>query len=613
MLTRTLLLLSVVLLTPTLCANAAERIIFDTDIGGDIDDAGTMAVMHALADKGEIEILAVGVVNGHANTVPYTDAINTWYGRPELPLGTIKQGAPFARDTYMADVVRMYPHDLTKEAAPDVVTLYRKVLAAQPDRSVTLVAVGPATNISRLLESPADDHSPLNGVELLRTKLKFYAAGGNGNGGLPKGPCGWNYQQDLAAARDELAKLPVEFPTVFAGGSGGRLKIGNCYRESPPEHIIRKSYAAYFRGKDNMDRPTWDQLRMLYAARPASRRLFDTSAAGSIQLDDRGALSWTAAPQQNRAYAYVNDFDAMRTELTSLMLHKPKANAPPIAGNDAIFCDSFESADMSATDSHGFKWAGNNRTSIVVMAPGPKVVWHNGRRDEAGPEGADWTAHEGKHALRFRYPAGEAWTEQRFDLGRAYPEVWIRYWLRVPKNFVHGSGDPSNHKFFALWMDGYSQHGKGPTIVWNFWRQPDGNSRFSFSLSNVPEPKGHHGLADDFIVSPRDQGRWMQIVLYAKRSSSPEANDGAARIWRRWQGEDAFTLVSETVGRAFNPPSDGPQGWAAGYILGWANAAYAEDTEWLLDEFTVSNKNLLDDKTAIAEPAGRTAPANTRQ
>jgi lysophospholipase L1-like esterase len=155
----------------------------------------------------------------------------TYFGRPpepDLPIGTVKQGAPFSRDTYMAGIVRTWPHDLTKAAAPDVVPLYRRTLAAQPDRSVTLVAVGPATNISRLLDSGPDAFSPLRGVDLVRRKVRFYAAGGNGNGGLPDGRCGFNYQMDKHSARNELAKLPTDFPTVFAGGSGARLKIGTC-------------------------------------------------------------------------------------------------------------------------------------------------------------------------------------------------------------------------------------------------------------------------------------------------------------------------------------------------------------------------------------------------
>jgi hypothetical protein len=283
---------------------------------------------------------------------------------------------------------------------------------------------------------------------------------------------------------------------------------------------------------------------------------------------------------------------------------EPAQGQPPSAGADgARFFDSFESGDMSASNREGFKWGQNNRTSVVTMAPGPKVIWNNGPKDTPGPEGADWTAYEGKYALRFRYPAGEPWAEQRFALGRSYPEIWIRFWLRVPKNFVHGSKQPSNNKFFALWMDDYSQHGSGPTIVWNFWRQGEGNSTFSFSHS---ARKAHHAYAKDFLVSPRDQGRWMQVVLYAKMSSAPEVCDGEARIWRRWKGEDKFTLISETVGHGFHPPERGPKGWAAGYILGWSNAGYAENTEWLLDAFTVSEKSLLDVKDARGEQA---APA----
>ena len=58
-----------------------ERVIFDTDVGGDVDDAGALAVLHALADRGEIELLAMGVVIGHEAAVPFVHAVNTWYGQ----------------------------------------------------------------------------------------------------------------------------------------------------------------------------------------------------------------------------------------------------------------------------------------------------------------------------------------------------------------------------------------------------------------------------------------------------------------------------------------------------------------------------------------------------
>jgi hypothetical protein len=37
------------------------RIILDTDMSGDCDDAGALALLHALADQGECEILATVV------------------------------------------------------------------------------------------------------------------------------------------------------------------------------------------------------------------------------------------------------------------------------------------------------------------------------------------------------------------------------------------------------------------------------------------------------------------------------------------------------------------------------------------------------------------------
>lgn len=321
-------------------ALAGEKLIFDTDLGDDVDDAGTFAVMHALLDRGEIDVLAVGIVNGNVNAVPLADAINTWYGRPDLPIGAIaKKDAPIDRDTFkMGEAARAYPHDLTQATAPDVVDLYRRVLAAQPDRSVTLVAVGQATNVANLLKSKPDAHSPLDGLELVRRKVKFYAAGGNGRAKLPAGEAGWNYQNDRRSAWYELEHLPGDFPTVFAGGSGLTIKVGACYKDAAPEHIVRKLYENYFKGTAK-DRPTWDQIRLLYGARPAFRELFDRSPSGTVTMNlENGHITWTASPDRNRSYAYVKEGKRgeVVAELTKLMMHAPArtpaATKPTAAG-----------------------------------------------------------------------------------------------------------------------------------------------------------------------------------------------------------------------------------------------------------------------------------------
>ena len=68
-------------------AGPPVKVIFDTDMAGDVDDVGALAVLHAMADLGEAEILAVGISSRNEDVGPVVDAINTWYGRPDIPIG----------------------------------------------------------------------------------------------------------------------------------------------------------------------------------------------------------------------------------------------------------------------------------------------------------------------------------------------------------------------------------------------------------------------------------------------------------------------------------------------------------------------------------------------
>ena len=274
---------------------------------------------------------------------------------------------------------------------------------------------------------------------------------------------------------------------------------------------------------------------------------------------------------------------------------QPDPNPEP---ESMLFYDSFESGDKSATNADGFSWGGSGGNMSIITS---SQVVYQGNEQVAIPKSSvenaspDWTAKDGEHSLRFRYLAGGNTAEQRFDLGSAYPEIWCRYWLRVPMNFEHGSDSPSNHKLFALWMDGYSVHGTGPTIVWNPWNNGNDGSRLTLVYKEGGSGgTGPHEQSQPWITYPDDQGRWMQIVLHAKASSGQNTNDALIETYRKWGNETEFTLIHrlEDINMPF--PTVGPNGWAAGYIMGWVNAPYAEDTEWLLDQFTVSTNSLLE-------------------
>src|SRR5436305_297105 len=86
----TLLTIALLLALAGAVRSAPVDLIFDTDMMTDCDDAGAMAVLHALADRGECRILATVVSSAEPKSALAVEIINTYYGRPELPVGMIK-------------------------------------------------------------------------------------------------------------------------------------------------------------------------------------------------------------------------------------------------------------------------------------------------------------------------------------------------------------------------------------------------------------------------------------------------------------------------------------------------------------------------------------------
>jgi hypothetical protein len=233
---------------------AVANILLDTDIGPDCDDAGTVAIMHALADLGEARILGAGVTVSNPWSAPTLDAINTWYKRPDLPIGTLKEsGFLESGSPYTENVAKNFPNDLINGInAPDAILAHRKVLAAQADASVTMVAVGPLRNMRNLLNSVGDANSSLNGRDLIAAKVKRLVIMG---GKFPSGS-EWNIEQDPVAAQSVVNNWPTEI--VFSGAEvGASINTGHSLTSNTPaDNPVRRAYELYVGA--NQDRPSWD-------------------------------------------------------------------------------------------------------------------------------------------------------------------------------------------------------------------------------------------------------------------------------------------------------------------------------------------------------------------
>jgi hypothetical protein len=313
-----------------MAAAAPVRVIFDTDISGDVDDVLALAMLHAMADRNACEILGVTISKVNPLTGPFTDAVNTFYGRPDLPVGVTRQ-AEVRQSKYLPLVNQGFAHDLTSnESAPEAVDLLRRILAMQPDRETVIVQVGLAVNVARLLASGPDRHSSLSGVDLVKRKVKLLSimAGAfqpiRGN----RRHLEANVRNDISSMQ-QLARLwPEDVPVVW---SGYEIGIAAPYpRESVardfgyvPRHIVREAYLLHS-GPEH-DRPTWDLMSVLHAVWP-DRGYFDLSTPGRVSFEDDGNTRFEPGPGGRDRYLVMNESQAARVReaLVQLVSQPPR-------------------------------------------------------------------------------------------------------------------------------------------------------------------------------------------------------------------------------------------------------------------------------------------------
>lgn len=282
-------------------ASDPAKLIFDTDMGNDIDDAMALAVIHALQSRGECELLAVTSSKDNPWSILYCDVVNSFYGRPEIPLGRVSQGVTNLDGSYTRKVVETSENGIPvfarrfqdAEDIPEAVSVLRSTLAAQPDHSVTLVVVGFSTNVARLLQSPGDQISPQTGLELVTRKVKLLSQMiGRFDRDKPAKFHEYNVRLDVPAAKAVYEIWPKEIPVVVSGWEVGRAiqiratSIQNDY-DYVKYHPIRLGYEYWHKMPYN--RPTYDLTSILYAVRP-ERGYFGLSKAGQFKINELGKL-----------------------------------------------------------------------------------------------------------------------------------------------------------------------------------------------------------------------------------------------------------------------------------------------------------------------------------
>lgn len=241
------------------------KIIFDSDMGPDYDDVGALTMLHAFADSGKAEILGTIASNKYSLVAPCLNVINTYYGRPQIPIGVPKtHGVNIGCSQHWSDsLIANYPHSIkSNDQAQDAVSLYRKILASQSDTSVVIVTVGFLTNLNDLLLSGSDTFSPLSGKNLVQKKVKRLVSMAG------KFPEGWefNVKEDSTSSKYVFENWPTRI--ILSGFEiGEKIFTGKNLIKSNLKSPAKMAFkiAMSFSESDKNGRMSWDQTAVLTA------------------------------------------------------------------------------------------------------------------------------------------------------------------------------------------------------------------------------------------------------------------------------------------------------------------------------------------------------------
>jgi len=298
--------------------NESIPVIFDTDVGNDIDDVLALQMLFNYERKEKIDLLGFTIGKCNPYSILYVDGYSHLNDRGDIPLGFAYNGVNPEDNKYLRPTLDtlidgkkiLHPQRNLNDSLPEGYKLLRKLLSSQKDHSVVFIAVGPETNLARLLESKSDEYSDLDGKSLVERKVKLLSVMGglyNNEFDFPE----WNIIQDLDAAQKVFSEWPTEIVA-----SGWELGIELLYphqsilNDFSANHPLSVSYKIY--EQMPYDRPTWDLTSVLYAIEPDSG-FFTLSQKGTIQIDSVGRSIFIPSCNGKHRYLIIEDNQKERT------------------------------------------------------------------------------------------------------------------------------------------------------------------------------------------------------------------------------------------------------------------------------------------------------------
>jgi hypothetical protein len=241
------------------------------------------------------------------------------------------------------------------------------------------------------------------------------------------------------------------------------------------------------------------------------------------------------------------------------------------------FTDDFDTCVLDKTGNRlGFKW---------------RETW--GKEGEL-PMVTNQLSRSGSCSLKFTYLGGaagdDAWSEQRFSLGKKLSEIYLQWYQYFPSGYdAHPVGGryahrndtgPDNNKLLRLWDDDYARY----RVKLGFSTLPTsgGDSQIITEYGTNRKGVGPRGAKSDrYGITNARRGRWLRIQVHVRLASIAN-NDGVIEMWI-----DGVKTISNTALPLF--PAGGIGNYLRnGYLMGWANSGFDVDSVTFIDDVVIS-------------------------